>query len=149
VSSSAIWLDIERIRQETPPKWQILTRGSHLAYLSDVPPPSPEAAFFGRFIQTANARPTARRITPPRKARAIGAPVFARVPLEATACVPTGGSDDVVAPAASLVLVDGVVLSGVAVGVRVGGSVGDGDGLADGDGEVLGDGDGPGASPVL
>lgn len=66
---------------------------------------------------------------------AIGAPVLAKRPVEATGCVPPPGSGDVVAPATSLGLVVGVVVAlsegvgnGESVGVEVGVGVSDRDG---------------------
>jgi hypothetical protein len=116
----------------------------------------------GRFSQTTNTRPNARRITPPRKIAAIGAPVFARLPVEATGCVPLPASDDVVAPAPSFGLVVSVAvvaLSGIALGIgeSVGAGVGEpagvglglGLGLAPGLGLELGAGVAPALVPAL
>jgi hypothetical protein len=111
--------------------------------------------FLGRFSHTTNARPAATRIKPQRKMNATGAPVFARVPVDATGFVPVGGSDGVPVPALSPELGDGVVLmlSGVVVGDgdSNGDGLEDGDGLGDGlgDGGEVGDGDGLGVAPVL
>lgn len=69
--------------------------------------------------------------------------MLARLPVEATGCVPPG-SDDVVVPAPSLVL--GVVGVGVELsdGVGDGESDGVGDGESEGVGVAVGDPDGVG-----
>jgi len=108
-------------------------------------PSSLETAAFGRFSHTTNARPTARRIRPPRKMRPIEAPVFARMPVDAVGCVPAGASDDVlVLPALSLELI-------VDVAVALSDVVGDVVVVGDADGDIVGDADGDDgfAAPVL
>jgi hypothetical protein len=125
-------------------------RSSTPFYRSAVSPSSLKAAVFDRFSHTTNARPAARRIRPPRKMSAIGAPVFARMPVDAAGCVPPGESDDVlVLPALSLELVADVVAALSDVGDVVGDVVGDA--VGDADGDVFGDADGDGgfAAPVL
>jgi hypothetical protein len=77
----------------------------------------------------------------------IGAPVFARVPVEARGCVPAGGSDGVLVPAPSIMLVGGLVVapSDTVLGVEpdvVELDVGDADGDPDGDEDGDPDADG-------
>jgi hypothetical protein len=87
-------------------------------------------------------RPAARRIKPPNKRSVIGAPVFARVPVEVSEDVSADGPDGVRVSALLLGPGDGVGVapSGVAVGVGSGDDLGDGEGAGDGLGDDLGDG---------
>jgi hypothetical protein len=133
----------QRVREPT----LFFTRPSYVWYVPSPThrlcrPSSLDAVPLGRFCQTTNARPAARSIKPPMKMSAIGAPVLARLPVDATGCVPADGSDDVVTAPMSL-----VVVAGVLVTLSDGLAPGDGDASADGPGDGKADGDV--ALPVL